>query len=463
MRVNGYTKLGSSERTVLIGMIMDFTVLSKIAPHWTREGLFSNDNANIIASWCISFYKKRNNAPRSNIQTAFNRWVEKGNADKARKESVEHLLQTLSDQFVVDYDKDPEAVLEIAKDYFNEIRIDKAKEEADLLKKRGEIDKAVQILQAVRPIDFDQVAFLDPWNQPEKWHPVEIDQNRLMIAYKGALAEFFRGCLKKGEFYSFMAPDKTGKTTCLHDFTYRSIRKGNCTLYVDTGDGNEATFMRRLNCRASQQPWIKMKIKKPTGWDKEGNLQYEEQELEALNPAAAHRKFLRECKVSGGLRFLSYPNSSITVQELDGILEEWAKEGWVCDVMVIDYADILAPPAGIKDPLEQIDENWKQMSRLCQKRDLLLMTATQSSAMAYRLQAATDKKSVLGPQHFSGRKTKLAHVNGMIGINVTQDERQQQSSRWNWVRRRTADHSRPLIVHLAGCYDLENPCVVSRW
>jgi hypothetical protein len=122
----------------------------------------------------------------------------------------------------------------------------------------------------------------------------------------------------------------------------------------------------------------------------------------------------------------------------------------------VDYADILAPPKGIRDKLEQIDETWLQLRRLSQKLRVLLVTATQVSATAYGMDG------LLSQKHFQGRRTKFAHVNGMIGINVSSDEKRLGMGRLNWVVRRGAKYNDKDFVRFAGSRDLESPIIFSQ-
>ncbi len=62
---------GSKERLILIGMIVDITVLGRISSKWQR-GMFKSRWANIIAKWCISFYHKYEDVPMNQIESLLN-------------------------------------------------------------------------------------------------------------------------------------------------------------------------------------------------------------------------------------------------------------------------------------------------------------------------------------------------------------------------------------------------------
>jgi hypothetical protein len=69
----------------------------------------------------------------------------------------------------------------------------------------------------------------------------------------------------------------------------------------------------------------------------------------------------------------------------------------------------------------------------------------------------------MGREHFSGRKTKNAHVNGILAVNVSKEDREIGRAVLNWVVRRRGKWSSNRAVEVVGCYDFEQPVVISRW
>ena len=81
-----------------------------------------------------------------------------------------------------------------------------------------------------------------------------------------------------------------------------------------------------------------------------------------------------------------------------------------------------------------------------------MVTATQANAASY-------KADLLFMQHFSEDKRKLAHANGIIGINVTAEEKVREVCRLNWVVIRERDMAPTRVVHCAGCLAIGNPAI----
>ena len=169
-----------------------------------------------------------------------------------------------------------------------------------------------------------------------------------------------------------------------------------------------------------------------------------------------YKAFRRICRGRDVFRLSCHANSSIGVDGITSILRGWQREKWIPDVVVIDYADILAPPFMVRESLDQIDVTWKLLRRMSQEFECLLLTATQSNAASYRA-----KDSVLTRQNFSGRKTKLAHVSGMLGINVTPDDKKKGIIRLNWVVRREGFFNEIQCVPVAGCFAICSPTMRS--
>jgi replicative DNA helicase len=137
-------------------------------------------------------------------------------------------------------------------------------------------------------------------------------------------------------------------------------------------------------------------------------------------------------------------------------LQTYERSGWVPDIVVIDYADILAPPAGVADNREQINHAWKQMRSLSQEFHCLVVTATQSDAASYN-------QWILNRRNFTDDKRKLAHVTSMLGINQTEEEKEFGIFRYNFIASREQKYKETKCVYLASCLSIANIAVRSSW
>jgi hypothetical protein len=97
-------------------------------------------------------------------------------------------------------------------------------------------------------------------------------------------------------------------------------------------------------------------------------------------------------------------------------LSIWAREGFVPDVIVIDYADILTTETQMEERHKQ-NKIWKQLRSLSQEGHCLVVTATQADAKSY-------ESGLLHMKNFSEDKRKYGHVTAMYGLNQDKDGRE---------------------------------------
>lgn len=121
---------------------------------------------------------------------------------------------------------------------------------------------------------------------------------------------------------------------------------------------------------------------------------------------------------SNRFKFKAYPRFTANVDDLKNdlsILE--VTEGWVPDIIIVDYADILKPESGTaQEGYEKEDRTWIALSQLAGEKKALVITPTQVTTEGL-------KQYILRPQHTSKWRGKLAHVDAMITINQTEEEK----------------------------------------
>ena len=163
--------------------------------------------------------------------------------------------------------------------------------------------------------------------------------------------------------------------------------------------------------------------------------------------------------VGRGVRLSTHYNTSINVAQINSQLDVWEHfEGWKPDVIVIDYADILAPEpeARGKDKRQEIDITWRALRRLSQQRNALVITATQADADSFTAQLLTNK-------NFSENRQKFDHLTLCVGLNQTDAEKPRRYKRCNIIAARTGafDPMRQVVIPI--CLEIGNPHIGSFW
>jgi len=123
------------------------------------------------------------------------------------------------------------------------------------------------------------------------------------------------------------------------------------------------------------------------------------------------------------LRIKAFPAYSANLSDVMRALDNLEfTEDFVPDVIIIDYADILAPEDSRLSGRDRIDETWKKLKGLAARRHCLVVTASQSS------RASIEKKSVSQIDTAEDIR-KLAHVDLMLSLNQTKEEKRRKYMR----------------------------------
>ena len=127
------------------------------------------------------------------------------------------------------------------------------------------------------------------------------------------------------------------------------------------------------------------------------------------------QKQLKRMFRGGDIRVLAVPAYSESVEMLDMDIENLVQnEGYVPDVIIVDYADIMMPSEK-GDYRNQIDGIWKRLRGMAQKRKCVVFTASQSGRASIGKNVdATDIAEDI---------RKLAHVTSMVSLNQTEIEK----------------------------------------
>lgn len=118
-------------------------------------------------------------------------------------------------------------------------------------------------------------------------------------------------------------------------------------------------------------------------------------------------------------RVSTYPNNTLTVSEIKNVCGRWEQiDGFIPDVILIDYADLLVPEK-FNEFRHGQNEIWKNLRALSQSRNCLVITATQADAKSY-------EKNLLTISNYSEDKRKYAHVTAMFGLNQDKNFREKK-------------------------------------
>ncbi len=453
----------NEERLILTGMIVDVTVLGRISSKY-QYGMFKSRWANIIAKWCVSFYQKYEDVPMNQIESIFESWSSK-TKDKEVVSLVSKFLDSLSEEYEeLQSESNSDYVIDMAGVYFNRVKVEQLVEviEGDI--DRGKINEAVSHVTAFNQIEMGVGEGINILQDTEAIKEAFKSKMEPLIVYSGALGKFFQNSLERDAFVAFMGPEGIGKSFWLQDIAFRSMLQRKRVAFFEAGDNSQNQIMRRLMVRAARRPLYSGVIDYPVGMEKERTYSVEmEREEKRFEDKLSWRASKKACKLLMRKRIKSkepyfklscHYNSTLKVSIIQDTIQNWAREGWVPDVIVIDYADILNMDYHGLEGRDRINETWKRLRSMSQIFHCLVVTATQADTGSY-------DKTIITRQNFSEDKRKLAHDTGMIGLSQTDEEKELGVMRLNWLKLRDNQYSEKSCVFVAGCLAISNPAIKS--
>lgn len=449
---------GADERHAIVALVCDKQVLSAVAATLERDA-FGSRVANVVAGWCLDYWDSYSDAPGpSGLMAMFDAW----------KDGVSGDLMELVHKYIMELPDISNLNSDYAVDLIGKIvqrnAVQKLGKQIAALTEDGKHQQALEVLEGwKKPTivkDADGVFPLSDLSVVE--HAFETTKKEPLVKFNGHLGEFFGDTLAQDSFVAFLAPEKTGKTTVLQDVAWRAVEQGRRVALFSLGDMSQDQMLVRLIPRLCKRPMRggAFSIPKQLEFtDKEPRVDYERYSSPPITKEDAIKAFEKhKGDHPDRFRLLTYSAGSMSAFDISAMVRKWADAGWVPEVIVLDYADILAWPKKIKEEQIAINENWQELRALSTDMRCLVVTATQSDAPGYN-------KWLLDMSNFSRSKTKMAHVTGMVGLNMTQMERRANVCRYNWVCIRESDHldGKPNCVGVAGCIRVGRPSIISQW
>lgn len=452
---------------ILTGMIVDPIVLGKIAPKWGKTelggaGLFRSEWSNLIGRWCVTFHRKFGKAPGRSIETAFSRWAERTD-DKQTRQLVERYLSGLSSEYArLRRESNSDFVVDAAARFFNRVKLERLSRNIEANLENGDVDRALRDASGFSQMEMGMGSVVKVFTDQEAVKRAFARNEDALIKYPGDMGKFFGNELCRDAFVAFMGPEKRGKSYWLWDMVWRGALQRRKVAYFVVGDMSEEQVMLRMLTRAAKHPLDGKPIQYPTAIKRlEGSKAKVRREPRAFEGPLTWQKGWA-CLQStlaqkihskdSYIRLSVHAADTLSVSGMNEILNEWAREGWVVDVVVVDYADNLEMSGGQEDVRHKINSAWKALRGLSQTRHCLVVTATQADAASYDAQTISRK-------NFSEDKRKFAHITGMLGINQTPEEKEVGIYRLNWLARRQSYYSERTCVFTAACLEIANPAV----
>jgi hypothetical protein len=388
------------------------------------------------------------------------RWANKGKRDQKVVDEIDKILSSLSDEAEKASNINPQFIIDLASERFTEQRMRKTLDKTQEFLDNGRQQDAVAALKSFTEAAIKAQPGTSLFDDEEAIdRTFALAQSECLVDYDDDMGVFLGNSLSRDSFVCFVAPEKVGKTFWLMDIAFRGVSSKKRVAFFGAGDMSLEQMNMRLLTRVAKHPEYASTISYPVDWKKDHEPEREDRQFNSpltLDKAKKACKSFMERFTQKYFHIEAHPTKTLSVERIRATLMDKIAQGWIPDIVIVDYSDILAPPNTTRrfDSRDQINATWEQLRSLSLEFHILLVTATQATRLG-------QKADVLRLEHLSDDKRKAAHVTAMIGINQRDKEKEYEVYRLNWMARRSGEYSSRKVVYTASCLALCNPCILS--
>ena len=452
------------EQQILIALITSKEYLAQVSPIIDLD-LLESGPFRQVAQWCLNYYNKYQKAPNAHIESIYHAWVEEGDRDESQVEAIHDFLGALDGQYDALGDINVPYVIDATASLLTARKLAKLKDNLEYHLSEGEVKKAEEDILNHKSVEIGHGVGIDILNDKSAWERAFQEKGKPLITFPGDAGIFLNDAMTRDALIGIQGIEKRGKTWWCIEFAMRALKNRKRVALFEVGDLSENQIVQRMASRFSGTPFkvrdydisttIPQVIERPK--EKDGLATLSKFELKRFKIEASigasfkgiQRLMGRRRKNAAVLppHFMVsiHSNSSINIREISGIIEQWnIEKGFIPDVIIIDYPDILAPEDTSKNSRDQVNDTWKALRKLSQDRHCLVIAPTQADAGAYDIKTQSMK-------NFSEDKRKLAHVTGMLGLNQLEEEKKQSIMRLNWIALRESDFVSYRCLYVGQC------------
>lgn len=221
------------------------------------------------------------------------------------------------------------------------------------------------------------------------------------------------------ELSLYMGGPKSGKTTALIDHAQAASMAGYKALYL-TLEVSAKIVADRLDANISE---------------------FELQKLMA-NASDVERRVMDRKAAAGTLYIHEFPSGTLQPRAISRLLSRYKSQGQKFDLIVVDYADLMAPNYRYPNPIENSKSIYVDLRAIAQMEDAAMLSATQTNREGV-------KQAVQRMEHVSDDFNKVRTADLILSINADENERKAKEARIYFVASRNQADGMSLRVKTA--------------
>lgn len=490
----------SVERRIIIGAITSTEFLKRISKDFKPEYL-ALPQFKKLYNWCLDYYEYYKQAPGVDIQNIFEeRKVEI--KKKKEVEFIDELLASLSEEFENNNKTNVDYLVKQTKDYLRKRGLVLLFKKGHELVEKGKVDQAEKLLYGYKTVAESSTKVVRPFDDKDYIESVfSFDEESDLFKMSGPLGEYIGG-YKRGWLIAGLSLKKRGKTWWLQAHAIEAMMNG-CKVFfaslemldkpmskrfyeeLTTTGKTAGTYIfpvfdcenniynscekecRTCRCCLPESGVVEGEYVPCTACKKsivrDGDdyifaVSYKKLKKSRITSTDVKKKVDAFGSMFGRnlYRHVSYPAKSVTLRDIENELERLeANEDFVPDVIIIDYLDILAN----MNKREDVGDTWAYFAGMTKKYNCLGITVMQST------QAGKSKQN-LDTEDQAEHKGKGDHVDMLIAINQTEDEKDAGILRQNIILHRWGRFTKRVQAYVLQQLDVGRPILdscVKEW
>jgi len=453
-------------------MVVSTKFLQDIHPLYDKN-YFRNSYLQTISEWCVDYYEAYEKAPFRDIKSIYESAVSTLTDEDSN--SIAALLSKLDAQYE-EGSVNEEYLLDRTLPYFKEREMEMMTEDVQAMLAGGMIKEAEERVGRFRKVQKLTSGWFRPLDDSLIYEYFE-EQDDDSFRMPGQLGAFL-GNIDRGWLVGIAGGFKKGKTHLAREFAVMAMLSGlrvaDFSLEMSKKQTQERTYRRLTAAGDTEGPYLypifdcllnqigrcqrpertnTVQLRDngeelpefdpnspyhPCTYCRENGLEfyvpnvwYEELQRPSLDYHGAMKQLGPLSRMYGHLLWTKcYPRFSANLTDIHRDLEILERtEGFIPDVIVIDYADILAPEDNREVGIDKEDKTWMALARLASERKARVITPTQvtrDALEAYLLQES----------HMSKWIGKLGHVDMMLTVNQSPEEKRRGLTRIGMIAHR---------------------------
>lgn len=419
----------TNEKDFVASLIMSDKCCQILLEH-VKPTYFDCDYSRVIVSWINDYYKKFKVSPKKDITSVYKMRCDEI-ADEALKDLVYNYLKNIAESDININNED--YLVDKGKDFVDYKALQEYTENLQACLATRDMNKARKVQQKFKKIvtaEVNEISLLSV-DFAERIRLALNASKEVLFTLPENMNKVF-GNIHREDFIAVLAPPKRGKSFMLQYIGIQALLQRLNVVYVSMEMSADEVVQRMWKtlfgaksglvsegiyegCRFVECPDEKGKYHSEL-------IDVNVKSVNAKDVKSGQKELKAMTQYSSNLRIISYPRFNASVETICNRVEELAKEGFVADVVIIDYADITTPIGGGSELRNQLDEIWKYLGGFAMKFHCAMITASQTNRSGL-------SANVVDGETIGENFKKLAHITSMVSLEQTPKMRKEHIMR----------------------------------